>query len=259
MMAFTLVAQEPDIARAGHWSVRALRLHAPADQDEGAMALAGVLLACAGGTLVAVRRGLALRRAYASCRDLPGGTGELVVVGDPDAIPCAVPGRPGRIVVSRSLLATLTASQRRALLAHERAHLRHGHHWHVSAVAFAAGVLPLLVPLRPAIEQAVERWADEEAAAVVGDRRVAAAALARAALFISGHGRPAVPLLLAGGGALPLRVAALLEAPPRPRPALVLVALLVLLTGIAGTVVAAKETEHLFELAMRAYGTTQSR
>jgi hypothetical protein len=68
------------------------------------------------------------------------------------------------------------------LLAHERTHLRAKHHWHVGVVRAAAAVNPLHARLPRTSTYLCERWADESAAAAVGDRQLAATALARAAL-----------------------------------------------------------------------------
>jgi predicted transcriptional regulator len=50
------------------------------------------------------------------------------------------------------------------------------------AAVAAAAVNPLLAPVREAVTYLVERWADEEAAEAVADRRLVARAVARAAL-----------------------------------------------------------------------------
>ncbi|MFD0504110.1 hypothetical protein ACFQ0G_16340 [Streptomyces chiangmaiensis] len=68
------------------------------------------------------------------------------------------------------------------LLAHERAHLAHRHAFLATAVTLAAAADPLLAPVRTTVTFLVERWADERAADVVGDRSTTARALARAAL-----------------------------------------------------------------------------
>ena len=74
-------------------------------------------------------------------------------------------GRPGRIVVSTGLLRRPDASERRALLAHERAHLAGGHDVHNTAAHLAAAASPLLGRLAAAVALACERRADETAAA----------------------------------------------------------------------------------------------
>jgi Zn-dependent protease with chaperone function len=249
LLGFVVVGEQPAIAQEGHWSASALRDHAPVGGAVASAALMAVVIAGVAGLVVAARRGRAVLAAYRSCHDLPAGGGELVVVPDASGGAYALPGRPGRIVVSQPLLAELSARQRRALLAHERAHLEHGHHWHLAVVTVTTAINPLLLPLRSAAEQTVERWADEEAAAEVGDRRVVASALAAAALFLGP--RPSAALAVATR-AIPVRVAALLASPPQRRPIPMVLMLLLLLAGVASVLIAGKEVEHLFEFAMRA-------
>lgn len=78
------------------------------------------------------------------------------------------------------MLRSLDEDERRALFAHERAHLSCRHHCSLLVVSLAGCVNPLL--LRSAVAFATERWADEGAARVVGDRRLTARAVGRAAL-----------------------------------------------------------------------------
>ncbi len=252
LLAFVLVGQLPGIASQGHWSAATLREHAPVGRAVEAAALLALLTAATAMLVAAIRRGAALLAAYRSCRSLPPAAGNLVVVTKVSDGAMAVPGRPGRIVVARSLLTALSATERRALLAHERAHLEHGHHWHLAVVHLASMANPLLTPLRSAAAQATERWADEEAAAEVGDRRAVAGALVRAAL-IAGPSRAAGPQLALAANAVPQRAAALLYGPPESRPVLLSLTAAMLLLGAVAAVVVGKETEHLFEFAGRAY------
>ncbi|MFF2661903.1 M56 family metallopeptidase [Kitasatospora sp. NPDC058032] len=144
----------------------------------------------------------------------------LVVPGEcPDAY--ALPGRhrrPGRIVVTRAMLQALGDREREVLIAHERAHLTGRHHLLSVAVHLTAAVHPALRSLRPALDFHLERWADEAAARAVGNRRLAAAAIARAALAGASAARPARgPLLAVNSGPVPQRVEALLgPLPVRP-------------------------------------------
>src|SRR5256714_1727507 len=148
----------------------------------------------------------------------------------------AARGAGRRSVGTPGLRRALTADERRALLAHEASHLRHRHAWWLLAAELAVAANPMLSSTVRAIGHAVERWADEDAARAVTDRRLVARTLARTALLI----RAAAPsqALPATGGDVPGRVRALLEPPPRPRvvPLAVLSALLVATTLAAGTV-----------------------
>jgi Zn-dependent protease with chaperone function len=109
--------------------------------------------------------------------------GELVVISDQRPLAFAAPGRPGRIVVTDSMLAALTGEQRRVVLAHERAHLAGRHSVALSMARLAAAANPMLAPLRRAVAFLCERDADEQAVCAVGDRVLVAEALAVAALL----------------------------------------------------------------------------
>ncbi|MFI6854283.1 M56 family metallopeptidase [Streptomyces sp. NPDC050416] len=124
--------------------------------------------------------------------------------------------RRGRVVVTTALLERLRPAERRALFAHERAHLAARHDRHLLVVQLAARVNPFLRPLRTAVAYTAERWADEEAARVVGSRRTVVRAIGTAALV--SRGTPAPTLAgLAAPGPVPRRVAALLGPPPAVR------------------------------------------
>lgn len=212
---------------------------------------ATVLLALSGVALIrTARRQVAeLRAAH---RRLAPGTGELAVLRDacPDAY--ALPGRPGRIVVTTGMLRALEPAEREALFAHERAHLRGRHHLFLAAAELAAHCHPALRALRAPLEYALERCADEAAAGAVGDRRLAARAIGRAALA-SRAGAPAArprAVLAAAAGPVPRRVAALLDRRPaadalRSRGArLIAVALLACLCASAVSAVEAAADLH---------------
>ena len=144
---------------------------------------------------------------------------ELAVLEDPGAHAYAVPGRPGRILVSSGLLRTTTPKDRQVVLAHERAHLRHRHHELRALTEIAAAFNPLLTPARSAVAYLVERWADEVAACETGSRPLTAAALARVALTAPSS-RAAVPGLAFHRHAVVERVVALQTPIPPARWAL---------------------------------------
>ena len=140
----------------------------------------------------------------------------------PDARPIAYveAGRDAAVVVSTGMLQALQPSERRAMLAHESAHVRHRHDRFLAVGRLVAGLPVVGRRVHDDLHFALERWADEEAAAVVGNRTVVAHAVARAAL--AQHESPAGALGMAGGDIVG-RVESLLAAPaPARRPALVL-------------------------------------
>jgi Zn-dependent protease with chaperone function len=157
-------------------------------------------------------RGATRRELRELCRSC--GRGELAVVPVRAPHAFAVPGRPGRVLITQGLLALLDAKERRVVLAHERAHLAGWHHGLRATAEVCAAVNPMLVPVREAVAFLVERNADEHAATVSGSREVTATALAKAALAESGGWATAVLAFLACD--VPARVAALHAAAPRP-------------------------------------------
>ncbi|CAM5351468.1 hypothetical protein SFUMM280S_08626 [Streptomyces fumanus] len=145
-------------------------------------ALCAVVTACARELW---RHGRVRRRAHRALAGLPG-TSVAVL---PDAVPItyALPGgRRDRVVVTTALLACLEPAERRALFAHERAHLAARHHRFLLTVRLAALANPFLRPLRTAVSYTAERWADEAAAGAVGSRRTVATAIGKAALVSRG-------------------------------------------------------------------------
>src|SRR5207253_82942 len=130
-----------------------------------AAATAALLLLAVRFVRAGLRRLAALHAAYRLAAVLPASGGELAVIDHPAQQAYAVPGHPGRIVVSTGVLRGLNAGERRAVLAHERAHLAHRHHLHHTVAHLAAAANPLLARLPDAVALSTERWADEKAAA----------------------------------------------------------------------------------------------
>jgi hypothetical protein len=273
LTALAALIRVPLIASLGSWSPTVIDRGDPI--GVGVAVVAGLLLGAALTAVArfAVRRGRALVDAFRHARGLPG-RGQVVVTEDASADAYTVPGWPGRIVVSAGMLDTLDAPGRAALLAHERAHLSGRHYAFTSVARLAASANPLLSPLADAVEYTVERWADERAAAVVGDRRLVAETIARAAIAVK-HTRPRRSPIVALGivfsrvaprhhaaparrvgvrtaasaGPVPRRVAALLAPPPgRPWALPLGVALVAIIAGLC-TLDAAHDLHELLEAA----------
>ncbi|MDQ0993564.1 M56 family metallopeptidase [Streptomyces sp. V3I7] len=265
LLAVTGLIRIPQLAALGHWSAHTAQHD---DPTEFSIALlAGLLLG--GAVLMAARmlwrraRSLAAAALEAAC--LPARDG-LVVVDDESPEAFALPGLPGRIVVSTGMLHTLDETEHGILLAHERAHLTAHHYAFVAFAQLGAAANPLLRPLATAVTYTIERWADESAAAATGDRtRVArtvgkaalasrrAQTLARAAgaaLGILGRRGPRDPL--ASAGPVPRRVAALL-APPLPRHRALAAATATILTIAT---LATADAAHDLDLLLRTVGAS---
>ncbi|HEY5356478.1 MAG TPA: M48 family metalloprotease [Streptosporangiaceae bacterium] len=265
LFAAYAAARAPALAELGGYSQSVMRRGDPISAAAGV----GAALALAGGALAALvmlRHWTgALAESYRRAARLSADDG-IVVVPGPDIEAYALPGWPGRIVVSGRLLDRLDDDRRAALIAHERAHLDGRHHLFAAVARLAAAVNPLLLPVARAVEYTVERWADERAAAVTGNRRVVAETIGQVAFLASPRRRraPVIRLGIIGSrtvlgpatfaGPVPRRVAALLAAPP-PRRTLLLAACaaIVLLAGISA-LEAASDLHALLELAQAAAG-----
>jgi len=248
VMAFTWIGQLPPIAAVGEWSITDLRSADPIPTEIAAGSAVLLLLAAGWWLIVVARRCRALLAAHRSCRHLTA-AGTLVVVDDqrPDAF--TTPQPAGRIVVTTGLLQALADQERRVVLAHEASHLLHRHAWWLLAADLAAAANPLLRPTARAAGRCVERWADEDAAAVVGDRRAAARALARTALLTRNPDLAGRLALAASGGDIPARVQALMAPPSRRRPATVVVLAALVMVLSAATLMVQHRGEQLFEHA----------
>jgi len=244
LVAGPVVAQIPLVARLGGWAPQRLRA-----VDDVPTWLGTACLLVAVASILAGARRLALElAALARARRLVRGSPtRLVVLDDPAVGAFAVPVRPGRIVVSAGLLRRLDPAERRALLAHETSHLDHHHGALAAAGRVAAAMNPLLSAVAQVAAHACERWADEDAAAAVGDRTVAARAVAVAALHGSrGSGLP-VGGVAAAGGRVTQRVTALLATPPRQRLAPVFSLIVMMCFMAAAPVVQANDTDAVLD------------
>ncbi|MFE6686128.1 M56 family metallopeptidase [Streptomyces sp. NPDC057743] len=243
-------AQLPGNPLPDGWSDPEVRAAVPYAEVAGVaaiFALTGALVVSGG----ALRRDRRIReRAHRALAVLPTGV-DPVVLPDDEPYAYAVPGtparpgrgaRPGRIAVSRGMLHHLDGDEQRALFAHEQAHLHCRHHRSLLAVRLAGCVNPLLLPLRSAVAFSAERWADEEAARAVGDRRLTARAVGKAALLSRPAPFPLVTQFAAPEpGPVPRRVAALLGPVPSARtwPPALTPAGLAALVAAAGTAASA--------------------
>ncbi|MFJ4620779.1 M48 family metalloprotease [Streptomyces sp. NPDC088812] len=213
-----------------------------------------VLAACAlaiGGLRFgysAVRHTRTLRAAQRQVARLPV-VGDLCVVGSPLPDAYALPGRPNRIVVTAGMLRSLGAAEREALFAHERAHNAQRHHYFLVVAEAAAHCHPALRRVRAEIRLAAELAADEAAARALGDRKLVALAVARAALASHDAGPSTRPYLALGAATGPVsrRVSTLLEPSAAPyglKPVLTLLLALAVLVSAGTTVAAVLHLRH---------------
>ncbi|MER7922944.1 M56 family metallopeptidase [Streptomyces sp. NPDC096057] len=255
LLAVTGLIRIPLLAHLGHWSAFSAQHTDPAQLS---IALAAGLL-LGGAAITAGRmlwrrvRTLAAAAMDAACMPTHDG---LVVMNDaaPDAY--ALPGLPGRVVVSTGMLNTLDQTERDILLAHERAHLSAHHYAFVALAQFGAAANPLLRPLAIAVTYTTERWADENAATASGDRMRVARTVGKAALAT--HSTPvrtrvagaALGIIgrrgpLASAGPVPRRVAALMAPPLGRHPAIAAATAAILTAATLATAEAAHDLHIL--------------
>src|SRR5215471_4855702 len=181
LLALTALVRVPLVAAAANTSVQAISrsdtVSLPVAIAAGALLAAVAVAACR----ALWRRGTAIVAAGRQARRLPG-AGQVVVTENDAADAYTLPGWPCRIVITSGMLRALTESERRVLVAHERAHAGGSHYLFTSAARLAAAANPLLRPVAAQVGYTVERWADEHAAASAGDRPLTARAIARAAM-----------------------------------------------------------------------------
>lgn len=256
LLAVVVVLRVPEFAAEGRLS-DAVLMHSPVSPLAGAVA--GVALIAL--VPFAIRAGIQLwresARTYRLAKAFSAHPASIAVIRDPRAQAFAVPGIPSlpghaaiptRIVATDSLLRTLDGDQRRAMFAHEQAHLRRRHHLYLLLTNLAAVANPLLWQLPDAVTEATERWADEDAAAAVGDRDILARALGRAALSNLPRTVPAMAQAHVGK-----RVRALMAPPPPRRRALAVVMGIAIAATVFASINAARETDAFFDTARTAW------
>lgn len=254
LAAFGAAAQLPSLAEYGGWSAVALRPGQPGPAwGLPAGVLAGGLLAAA--LWFALRAGRELGRASRACRASQrlGGAGRLVIACDDRPLAYAVPAAPRAIVISTGMLRLLSADERRALIAHEDAHLRQNHAVYVVLAGLAAAANPLLRPLARQVRLAVEIEADAAAADEVGDRRVVARTLARASLAAAAAGAPVPGVLALAETDACARVRALTGPAPRWRPWAAALALALALASGTAALTVTMAVHQRIEAAQLAY------
>lgn len=86
----------------------------------------------------------------------------------------ALPGRPGQVLLSRSLLESLSVDQLRAVVRHELAHLEHRHSKYfllLAALQPFSRVVPLMRSSLSVLRLSLESWADRAACPTRTERR----------------------------------------------------------------------------------------
>lgn len=257
ILAFTRLGQLELVAALGNWSHTALASDDPVPPAVATTAVATLVVLTVTTAVALVRRAHAAAILRRDRHGLGCSSSDLIVVDDANPDAFTLPGglrEPGRIVVTRGMMQALNAAERAALLAHEAAHLRSGHHHYRTLIAVLRAMNPLLYRLPASVHYLTERWADERAAGNVGDRRLVARALARAALARKHHRQVPEPQsrLCFHRNAVSDRARSMLAPPPARRPLVAAVLIAVVAVNLAASNEMRRDSASLFAHAMRA-------
>lgn len=194
------------------------------------------LLACLAATLRRTARQRRRQLDAVAVLGHPDPELDAVLVDHPSPVAYCLPGRGRRVVLSTAALAVLDDAQLAAVLAHERAHLRHRHDLVIAVATAYARAFPYVPAFRHAREEIV-RLVELAADDAAGPDRLAVAG----AILSLAHRPAPVPALAAAGTAAGQRVRRLL-APPRPlsRPQAVLGAVAIAAMAVLPAMVAAE-------------------
>lgn len=264
MLALTAVVRVPFVDVLGKMSQKVISADDPASVPVAVVAGALLTAVVFSAVRALYRRVSALLAADRQARDLPG-AGQIVVTDDDSADAYTLPSLPCRIVITNGMVQALNRPEQRVLLAHEQAHANSRHYLFGVAARVASAANPCLYPVTAAVGYTMERWADEHAASVTGDRKLAARAIARAALATTAAPPRRAPDAAAldavtslsrtpRPGPVPRRVAALLSPPTRLN--LLPFAAVLLLVAVSGASVleAAHDLHAMLALARDAAG-----
>ena len=202
VVAIVFLAHAPGVGEGFQWCAEALGLHSSVPAWIGIPVL--VLLA------TGVVRTVRLVRQHRALRSDEAQPIHIAHSHKPYAV--TLPGRAGQIVISTAMVELLDEDEHRIVVAHEEAHARYRHDRYLLTAELAAAVLPPLRGLARRVNYSLERWADEAAAAVCGDRKLVAVTLGKVAL----QTHPPTVAGFAGLG-VASRMGALM-APPIPKP-----------------------------------------
>lgn len=160
-----------------------------------ALATLGRLTWCGASALMRAGRERRRHRRLLALIGQPDPASGAVIVGHREPAAYCLPGRGSQIVLTTGAVESLDPAQMRAVLAHERAHLRGRHHLLVTLAGAPAAAFPWITGFRMACGQVArlaELRADDEATTAVPRLEVAEALLRL--------GAPAFAAALAAGG-----------------------------------------------------------
>lgn len=252
LLGWYSLARLPMVAAAGSWphvhAAHASPLPLPLTDAAGIVALLAGAVAL--GDLVRAWRALALAHRHAEQLPGVGPEGAALVADDvPGAyVLASLPGRRRRVVFTQGLIDLVDDEEcLRGVYLHELAHARLHHVWLRVLAQATARANPLLRPVRTELDHALECWADDRAAAVVGRTKLATTL---ATVALAQPAGPRARVLGAVGGDVVARVWRLVDPPANRALAPTAVSLLLCGTTVGAIATACRITEKTFEALM---------
>lgn len=172
VVALAFLAHAPLIGFGFKWCAQAIGLHSSVPVWLGVPVLAMI----AAGT-VRIFRLIRQHRTFRLDESRP-----IHIAHSHKPYAVTLPGRAGQIVISTAMVDLLDDAEQQVVVAHEQAHARYRHDRYLLTAELAAAALPPLRALAKRVSYSIERWADEAAAAVCGDRKLVAITLGKVAL-----------------------------------------------------------------------------
>ena len=172
VVGVAFLAHAPVVGTGFEWCAQAIGLHGSVSAWIG-IPVVGLIAIGSLRTIRLLRQHRALRLDEAH---------PIHIAHSSRAYAVTLPGRAGQIVMSTAMVDILDDDERRIVVAHERAHARYRHDRYLLVAELAAAAVPPLRALARRVTFSIERWADEAAAAVCGDRELVAMTLGKVAL-----------------------------------------------------------------------------
>jgi Zn-dependent protease with chaperone function len=218
-----LAALPPALELAGarafaHACHRSVSAGVPAAPGIGGVAAVALAASVTGSVRARRRNAAALRRLRVEPwlgRHRAEGDVEVVTLPCAERLAYAVPGRPDQVVLSDGLLGALDDDEAEAVLRHESAHLRHGHHDALTLARDLEAWMGWFAPARASVavlRLAVERWADEDAGGASPSARPAVRRALVKTVALAVGPAPA----FTDAGTIAARLDALAATPPAP-------------------------------------------
>jgi Peptidase family M48 len=180
LLSLQFLAHYPASSRLMAWCQMFGSSHHPVSNPVGALAIAFSVAGLVGSTRFVFKH-RAARRVHEELRSLIDQP--ILLDSSKGVFAYTLPGLQPLTVLSAGLVTQLDVDEQAVVLAHEQAHHQYRHDRFLVASRVASALFFPANIFGRAVEHSLERWADEHAADVVGDRKLVAITVARTALL----------------------------------------------------------------------------